>query len=201
MERMSKMAKLVYIPQDIDPSGKKLLLEHGFELKIGKNAYDESLKEGIIDSDAVIIRTGNFTRDILSRGNKLKMIARHGIGVNNIDLDYCQENGITVANDPYSNVNSVAEHILMLLLTLSKNTCYFHSNVKLLNYDSRKEIKNIELAGKTLGIIGYGKIGRLVARKAKYGLDMKVKMGFASPETTIPQTSFRNKAMDMGIPF
>ncbi len=105
---------------------------------------------------------------------KLKVIARHGIGVNNLDLDVAKERNIVVTATPHANTNAVTEHAMMLICALSKNVLFFDKAVRRGEFHLRDQFLTNELSGKELSIFGCGHIGKLLAQKAALGFGMKV---------------------------
>ena len=168
------MAWKVLIPQDIAACGKKYLQEHGCEIIPGSGTTERILCRDVAECDAVIARTAWYTRNVIDAGKKLKVISRCGIGVDNIDCAYAGRKGIWVTNGPRSNSNSVAEHTLYLILACAKNASYVEREFRSGNYEIRNRITGLELKGKTLGLIGLGQIGRMVAEKAIEGFGMRV---------------------------
>lgn len=168
------MGSKVLIPQDITAAGKEWLISKGYEVTVLKNSSAEAILEVIGDYDAVLARTAEYPRKILEAGKKLKVIARYGAGVDNIDCKAATELGIQVCNAPVANSNSVAEHTITLLLACAKNLLVQDRETRNGNYESRNQRKGMEVRGKTLGLIGCGHIGQLVAKKAYFGLDMQV---------------------------
>ena len=123
--------------------------------------------------DALIVRSATkVTRELIERAERLKVIGRAGVGVDNVDLDAATERGIIVANAPQSTVISAAEHTIGLLLALSRNIPQAHAALKEGRWE-RSRFGGLELAGKTLGLVGFGRIGQQVARRAS-GLEMRV---------------------------
>jgi D-3-phosphoglycerate dehydrogenase len=171
------MAFKVLIPQDITELGKNYLREHGCEVIIGSAADPATIAREVVDCDAILARTAQYPMEVLAAAPKLKVIGRHGIGVDNIDVKYCTENGITVTYAPLSNANSVAEHTIFLMLCCARNAMAIDKAFRAGNFEIRNKLKGIDLEGKTLGLIGLGRIGKLVAKKAFYGFGMKV-IGF-----------------------
>lgn len=98
----------VLIPSDIAEAGKKYLIEHGCELIMGSGEDEAAISRDIVDCDALLVRINPVTRRVIDAAPKLKMIARHGVGINNIDAAYAAQKGIWVTNGPDSNTNSVA---------------------------------------------------------------------------------------------
>ena len=111
----------VLIPQDIAEEGKEYLRERGYEIKMGSGSSIEEIKNDIVECDAVLIRTAPLPAEVLEAGEKLKVIARHGVVVDNIDIDKATELGIYVTNAPESNSNTVAEIALGLIIALARN--------------------------------------------------------------------------------
>jgi len=146
------------------------LLRSRFDVDVD---FDSDLEERIGDYDALIVRSATqVTRELLERADRLKVIGRAGVGVDNVDLDAASERGIIVANAPQSTVVSAAEHTLGLLLALSRNIPQAHAQLKQGKWE-RARFAGLELAGKTLGLAGFGRIGQQVARRAN-GLEMRV---------------------------
>src|SRR5690625_823168 len=104
------MSFKVLIPQDITNAGKEYLKEKGFEVIVGSGSCVETICKEVVDCDAILARTAEYPREVLEAGKKLKVVARYGAGVDNIDLDAATELGIQVTNAPIANCNSVAEH-------------------------------------------------------------------------------------------
>ncbi len=131
------------------------------------------LKEEIRDADVVIVRSATkITKEILEEAKNLKIIARAGVGVDNIDLNEATRRGILVINAPDASSVSVAEHTIGLMIALARNLIHANNSLKEKRWE-KKKLKGIELRGKTLGIIGLGRIGSQVAKRAK-AFDMKV---------------------------
>lgn len=164
----------VLIPQEITEIGKKYLLDKGYEIKIGTASDEETIIKEVADCDAILIRTAKITRRIMEAGKNLKVIARHGVGVDAIDLESATELRIQVTNGPLSNSESVAEHTVAFLLACGHHLTEMDKNVRSGNWEARDEVKLTEVNNKVLGLIGLGRIGLSVAKKASLGLGMKV---------------------------
>jgi D-3-phosphoglycerate dehydrogenase / 2-oxoglutarate reductase len=146
------------------------LLEEKFDVDVDAGG---DLAEKIGAYDAIIIRSGtHLTKDLIGRADNLKVIGRAGVGVDNVDVDAASRRGIVVANAPESTVVSAAEHTIGLLLALSRSIPQAHAALKAGTWD-RSRFGGLELADKTLGLAGFGRIGQQVARRAK-GLEMNV---------------------------
>lgn len=136
--------------------------------------YDEAaLRANLRGVDAVIVRLFEIAAADLGQARRLKVVAKHGAGLDNIDCRAATKRGIPVIYTPGANANAVAEHAIGLLLSLARNTCIAHSALRDRSPYERGQFQGIELAGRTLAIVGLGRIGSLVARKA-HGLEMRV---------------------------
>src|SRR5207253_7385862 len=125
------------------------------------------------DYDAIVIRSATkLDADLIGRADRLKVIGRAGVGVDNVDVEAATRRGIVVANAPESTVISAAEHTIGLLLALSRNIPQAHAALKDGRWE-RSSYGGLELAGKTLGVLGFGRIGQQVARRAP-GPEMNV---------------------------
>jgi D-3-phosphoglycerate dehydrogenase / 2-oxoglutarate reductase len=134
---------------------------------------DGELAERIADYEGIVIRSATkLDAALIERAERLKVIGRAGVGVDNVDVDAATRRGIVVANAPESTVVSAAEHTIGLLLALSRNIAQAHASLKEGRWE-RSAHGGIELAGKTLGVLGFGRIGQQVARRA-LGLEMRV---------------------------
>lgn len=143
------------------------------ELDVRKGITKEELMEIIGDFDAVIIRSAtNLTADLIEAGTNLKAIGRAGIGVDNVDVEAATKKGIVVMNTPEANAITTAEHTITLMLSLARRIPEAHASLKAGKWE-RNKFKGIEIYGKTLGCIGLGNIGKLVAERA-IGLKMNV---------------------------
>jgi D-3-phosphoglycerate dehydrogenase / 2-oxoglutarate reductase len=127
---------------------------------------DSDLASIIGEFDAIIIRSAtSLDAELIGRAGRLKVIGRAGVGVDNVDVDAATRRGIVVANAPEATVVSAAEHTLALLLAVARNVPQAHAALKQGAWE-RSRFAGIELAGKTLGVLGLGRIGRQVARRA-----------------------------------
>jgi D-3-phosphoglycerate dehydrogenase len=134
---------------------------------------DSDLAETIAGYDAIVIRSATrLTADLIARADRLKVIGRAGVGVDNVDVDAATHRGIVVANAPDSTVVSAAEQTIGLLVALARNIPQAHAALKRGTWE-RSRWSGIELADKTLGVLGLGRIGQQVARRA-VGLGMRV---------------------------
>src|SRR5262249_45901676 len=135
-----------------------------------------ALRAALADADGIVIRSGTqLTADVLHDQSRLKAIVRAGVGVDNIDVPAATRQGIVVMNTPGGNTVSTAEHTMALLLALSRNIAAANDSLKAGRWD-RSKFTGTQLEGKTLGIIGLGRVGLAVAKRS-LGFGMKV-LGF-----------------------
>ena len=162
----------VLICEPISDGGVGLLTER-FDVELGMDLTSEELIARIGDYDAIIVRSATKVRgELLDAATNLKVIGRAGTGVDNIDVAEATRRGIIVCNAPGSNSLSAAEHAVALLLSQARNIPQAHGALVEGRWD-RKKYGGIEVTGKTLGILGFGRIGQLVAERAR-GLGMNV---------------------------
>ena len=164
------MGKKVLIFQDITSPGKDFLQSRGYELIIGGN----DLITAASDCDAILARTAKYPRELIEACPKLKVIARHGVGYENIDVEACTERGIYVCIAATANMLSVAEHTMAFILELSKHLREIYKEFYGGNWEIRNRNLGFELEGKVLGLLGCGRIGLLTAQRAALGFGMKV---------------------------
>ena len=149
------------------------LLDEDFEVELGLEMSDAELAERIGEFDAILIRSQTqLTRELIERAERLKAIGRAGTGVDNVDVEAATKRGIVVVNAPESNSIAAAEHTLAMALALSRNVPQAHSSLIAGQWE-RSRFGGNELYGKTLGVIGFGRIGQLVAKRA-LAFDMEV---------------------------
>jgi D-3-phosphoglycerate dehydrogenase len=165
---------MVLLYEDMHEVGKALLREKT-ELLFAHSLEEASLIKEVREMDGIIIRAnGKVSRILMDSAPKLKVIGRHGVGVENIDLEAATEKGIWVVNTPDANDASVAEHFFGLVLILSKMLKKADIALREGRFEARYQYIGKELHGKTLGILGFGRIGRAVGRIGHKGFDMKV---------------------------
>jgi D-3-phosphoglycerate dehydrogenase len=159
----------VLIREEIAEPGVRLLRER-FDVDEDR---DSPLEEIIGEYDAIVIRSASkLTAAVIEKADRLRVIGRAGVGVDNVDVEAATRRGIVVANAPESNVISAAEHTIGLLVALSRNIAQAHAALKEGRWE-RSKWAGIELADKTLGVLGFGRIGQQVARRAQ-GLGIRV---------------------------
>ncbi len=168
------MGFTVLIPQNVSDVGKNYLTDHGYAIKMGTGIDIPTLVREVADCDAVLVRVAPMSREVLAAGKKLQVVARHGVGYDNVDTKAAAELGIWATNAPLSNAMSVAEHTMMLILATGKNLYAIGEKFREGDFDIRLRVRNVDLEGKTLGLVGVGRIGTMVGKKAALGFDMKV---------------------------
>ncbi len=168
------MAHKILIPQDIVEDGKDWLRARGYEIKMGSGITVDAIAADVVDCAAILARTALFPARVLEAGKKLRVIARHGIGYDNVDVARATELGIWVTNTPDANAGSVAEYAIGCIIALARNMIRSDRETRAGNWEIRNRMTGSDLEGKVLGIVGLGRIGRRLAKKAAHGLDMKV---------------------------
>ncbi len=162
----------VLVKEKIGDSGIELLREH-FDVDLGIDWSDEELAERIGAYDGIVIRSATkMTAELIEKASNLKAIGRAGVGVDNVDVPAATKRGIVVANAPESNVVTAAEHTMALLLALARNVPQAYASLIAGRWE-RSKFSGVELYEKTLGILGFGRIGQLVAQRAR-GFGMRV---------------------------
>ncbi len=171
---MSSKKKILVI-QKIHEAGIRLLKENSnYEFEIVENINDEILKKKIVDCDGLSIRTAKLSGELIDRGEKLKIISRHGVGYDNIDLNSSKKNNITIAITATANAVAVAEHVMFMLLNISKRKDMYDKTVRAGNFGDRNKLpKTIELWNKNILIAGFGRIGQCLIKRCQ-GFEMNV---------------------------
>lgn len=171
-ERPSRFRFLLYEP--MHEAGTSLLRQHG-EVSVAPAVDEATLVAAVRDADAVVIRAnGKVSQAVIAAAPRLKVIGRHGVGLENIDVSAATERGIWVVYTPEANSESVAEHFVALALTLSKRILEADQALRAGQWNVRYEYIGRELFGKTLGVVGFGRIGRTTARICHHGFGMPV---------------------------
>ncbi len=156
----------VLVAEKIGDSGVGLLREH-FDVELGTDWSRDQLAERIGAYDGILIRSATkLDAELLARANRLRAVGRAGVGVDNVDVPAATKRGIVVANAPQSNVITAAEHTMALLLALARNIPQAHASLTSGKWE-RSKFSGVELFEKTLGILGFGRIGQLVAQRAR----------------------------------
>jgi D-3-phosphoglycerate dehydrogenase len=164
----------VLVTDKLSDAGLRQLEENPqIELDVRSGLSPDEVREALKAADGIIIRSGTqLTPELLAGQSRLKVIVRAGVGVDNIDLPAATREGIVVMNTPAGNTTSTAEHTIAMMLALSRNIAPAAASMRAGKWE-RKLFTGTQLAGKTLGVIGLGRIGQSVAHRAM-GLEMKV---------------------------
>src|SRR5262245_9806031 len=166
----------VFISDKLEGGGIDLLQQAGLEVDNRPGLKGSDLLEALRAADGMIVRSGTrVTAELLENPGKMRAVVRAGVGVDNIDVAAATRKGIVVMNTPGGNTVSTAEHTITLLLALARHVPSADASVHAGKWERTKFV-GTQLAGKTLGVVGLGRIGREVARRAA-GMDMKV-VGF-----------------------
>jgi len=156
----------VLVKEKIADAGVDVLREH-FDVDVRTDMSNDELPDAIAEYDGIVIRSATqLTADLIGRADRLKVIGRAGIGVDNVDVHAATKRGIIVANAPESNIVAAAEHTLAMLLAQARNIPQAHASLKAGKWE-RGRFGGVEVHEKTLGILGFGRIGQLVAERAK----------------------------------
>ena len=137
------------------------------DVVVNTGLSEDELCNVIGDYDALIVRSGTqVTERVIDHGNRLKVVGRAGVGIDNVDVDAATRQGVLVMNTPEANTTATAEHALALLLATARNVVPAHNSLAEGRWD-RSSFTGVELSGKTLGVIGFGRVGRAVAARAQ----------------------------------
>ena len=167
--------KNILIIQPIDKSGIEILENHpdyNFEIIDGTDL--EEIKKKIIECDGISIRTAKLPAEVIRGAKNLKIISRHGVGYDNIDLEAAKEKNITISITATANAVAVAEHVMFMLLNISKRKDMYDKTVKSGRFNDRNKLpKTIELWNKNILIMGFGRIGKSLIKRC-IGFEMNV---------------------------
>ncbi|MGH2730840.1 MAG: hydroxyacid dehydrogenase, partial [Actinomycetota bacterium] len=160
----------VLITEPLAEAGLERLREH-VDVDVLLDLSPEQLADAIGGYDALVVRSATtVTAEVLERASNLKVVGRAGIGLDNVDVEAATRQGVLVVNAPQSNVLSAAEHTMALLLAQARNIPQAHAALTAGSWE-RERWQGVELHGKTLGIVGLGRVGTLVAQRASaYGM-------------------------------
>jgi D-3-phosphoglycerate dehydrogenase len=151
-----------------NPSAIDAMREAGIDVDVRDDISPEELETAIVDYDAMVVRSRTKVRaPVIDKAANLKLVIRGGVGLDNIDVKYAESKGVEVRNTPAASSNSVAELTVGYMLALVRPIAQSTASMKAGAWEKKAFSKGRELAGKTLGLVGYGRIGRLVAQKAQ----------------------------------
>ena len=176
----------VLLLDGIDPAGINVIQQTGSIAPIVHDKISrEKLLEIIPEVDGVIVRSAtNVDRELLEKATQLKVVGRAGVGVDNVDVDAATEHGILVMNSPGGSTTTTAEHAIAMIFSLARNIPQAYRTLRSRQWEKNK-FKGVELAGKTLGVVGLGRIGSDVARKCQaIGMNVLAYDPYINPEAS-----------------
>ena len=167
--------KKIAVIEKIHKDGLELIDKHSnYEYELISDVSEENLKKKLPNFDACTLRVSKLNENILKHCPKLKVISRHGVGFDNIDLEYIKKNNITLLITATANAVAVAEHVIYMMLSISKSISRYDNEVRLGNFKKKaSEIETLELFNKEILIVGFGRIGKNLIKRC-LGFEMKV---------------------------
>ncbi len=184
------MKKKILIVQPIHKRGMEVF-DESFDVRVASDPSAATVIKEIKGVEGVVVRMAPFTREIIEAADALKVIGRHGVGVDTIDIRAATEKGIVVVNTPNANATSVAEHTLTAIGALAKRVVVYDHAIRHGRWELRNSYGAIDLDGKILGLVGVGRIGSMVARRAAAAYNMRA---IAFDPYVTPE-----KAREMGV--
>jgi D-3-phosphoglycerate dehydrogenase len=177
------MTAKIFVADDVSESGLGPLRSSGFDVEKRPGLAPAELQAALKDCEGLIVRSETkVTADLLDAANSLRVIGRAGVGVDNIDVSAATIRGVVVMNAPDGNTITTAEHTIAMLISLARSIPQASSSLKSGRWD-RKKFVGVELQGKTLGVVGLGRIGRVVASRARaMGMMIVAYDPFIAPE-------------------
>jgi D-3-phosphoglycerate dehydrogenase len=160
--------------QPIHEAGMRYITERGYEARVAPDFSEATLLKEVRDAAGFLVRTAEIPAAVINAGTVLKVIARHGVGYDSIDVKAATARKIPVCITPRANALSVAEHVLALMLAMAKRIIPFDAATRKNDWNIRNSYSAFDLEGKSLGIIGMGRIGMLVCQKAKAAFNMEI---------------------------
>src|SRR5947209_7162867 len=183
----------IVIAEKVAANAVQLLKDEAGWQVITHDQLTNGLGSALPDADALIVRSAvDVNAEVLRGAKKLRVIGRAGVGVDNIDLEAATKAGIAVMNTPGANAVAVAEHTLALMLALARHLCRADSTTRAGKWE-KKSLQGTELRGKTLGIVGLGRIGMEVAKRAK-AFEMKI----LAHDPFVAAAVARDQGIDLG---
>lgn len=169
-----KSSMNILVTEPIHESGVRLLTEKGYDVRIASDITQDTLTREIGDASGLLVRLAAIPASVIEAGKSLKVIARHGVGYEKIDVAAASRKKIPVCIALNANAQSVAEHVLALMLALAKQIVPYDQATRRNDWKIRYSYGAVDLEGKVLGIVGMGRIGTLVCRKARAAFNMEV---------------------------
>lgn len=169
----------------------RLRAEPGYTITLLDPVTPETLAEPMKTADAIIVRATKIDRAFLANAPMLQICARHGVGYDAVDVEALTERGIPLTVTPDANAVSVAEHAMMLMLTTARRTVDYNANTKALDWGPKPSLRTLDLAGLTVLVVGFGRIGGRVARLCQaFGMEVLVHDPYI-PQNTIKGAGFK----------
>ncbi len=167
--------RTVLLPQPIEEEADQYLIDAGCTIIRCDTCTFDEVAAKLPEAEAVVLRTGiKFTEDLIAKGTNLKTISRTGAGVDNVDLEAATAKGVIVSSSLGANTESVAEHALSMILALTKNLKMLDREVRGGNFKVRYSNPSNDMGGKTLGLLGFGRIGSRLAQMCHLLFDTKI---------------------------
>ncbi len=191
------MTQRVLVTDTLAESGLAILRAAAeIELDYRPGLKGTDLLRAVSETDALITRSGTaVTKELVNAGTRLRIVGRAGVGLDNVDVDACTQRGILVINAPTANIMSATEHTMAMLLAFCRNIPEAHASVKRGEW-TRSKFLGIELNGKTLGVIGLGRIGtRVTVRARAFGMDVIAYDPYIAP-AVFERVSARQASLD-----
>jgi len=164
----------ILMSQPVHEAGIKLITDQGYVARVAQDFTEGTLIKEVQDADGFLVRTAEIPASVINAGKQLRVIARHGVGYDNIDVKAATARKIPVCITPRANALSVAEHVIALMLALAKRMLPFDAATRKNEWEVRNSYSAFDLDGKTLGVLGMGRIGMLVCQKAKAAFNMEI---------------------------
>src|SRR6267378_4009206 len=173
----------IFVADEVSDSGLQPLRDSGITVEKRIGLSQNELREALKDCAGLVVRSETkVTSDLMDSTTALRVVGRAGVGVDNIDVPAATERGVVVMNAPDGNTITTAEHTIALLIALARSVPQANSSLKSGHWD-RKSFVGVELQGKTLGIVGMGRIGRAVAARARaFGMKILGHDPFIAPD-------------------
>ena len=166
-------SKKVIVPETIHPAGPEILRQVAEVVSLPAQ-LEKPLREFTAEAHAIIVRLWKIDREMLEQSKNLMIIAKHGVGCDNIDIEAATQKKVVVINTPLDNAESVAEHDLGLMLAINKKIVLADRSIRLGKSKPREYFDGVELKDKTLGLIGVGHIGSTLAHQCRTAFNMDV---------------------------
>lgn len=165
--------KRVLVVQPIHPAGMDLLTAD-FDVRLAADPSPAALRSEVESVAGILVRTTPVPAEVIDAAPALEVIARHGVGLDNVDIEAATRRRIPVVYTPGVNTISVAEHVVALVGALAKGLPGYNAALRRGDWAVRDSLRAVDLEGKVMGLVGMGRVGRAVARKARDAFDMRV---------------------------